>query len=178
METGYSEYPGIAPSVGLIGDSRTYFCDWSQYFENTIYNYSYGGITTTGAIRRLKYLEETYPDKVIIAIGVNDRFIHTINIILHNYRTIIEQVQFYTADVYCVEVVNTTWGIEKLHVVNQGIEDLYAELGCTYISMAAVHNPDGTFNDAYDSGDGLHFNESCCDVIAPIYAAEAGLTLK
>jgi len=166
----FEQMPTPPNSIVWLGDSITDGGEWSELFPQ--YNTLNRGISadnTFGVLHRLQEVIRRKPNKLFLMIGIND-ISRTIpdEIILRNYRRIIEQVQEQSpsTQIYVQSILPTNHLFTQFpnhqnktaHIIyiNQALRILCREKQISYINLYdSFTDSNGNLDQRY-TNDGLH----------------------
>ena len=169
----YSVSPYLGQAI-FIGDSFIDLHDWSDDFPNSV-NEGVSGETTEEILTRVPGIIENYePQQVFIIAGINDinRDSRSARDIYGTYSKIIDEL---TANNFKVTVISTCH-FADLGIFSDELNPIVSELnafleygceqrGLAFIDLALIVCPLYYLESEYDSGDGVHMNESGYDVM-------------
>ncbi len=171
----WDEYPGSAPTVVLMGDSRIDFMDVQKYFPGQhVINIALGGTTSENTLNRVPYIQQFNPDKVFISVGVNDVAHGISNGYKERIASIIEAVKNTcpSATIYVTKAIpslcsNNPPLLDVIKGMNMGIESAITTAGATYINTDGMEDAGGGLKSEY-AIDTLHYNEAGYDKFASL----------
>jgi len=166
----FEQMPTPAHVVIWLGDSITDGGEWSELFpQYTTMNRGISADNTFGVLNRLHEVIKRKPEKLLILIGINDisRNIPD-EIILRNYRQIIERVQLESpaTKIYIQSILPTNHHYtqfpnhqnktERILSINQGLQKLSREKRIVFLNLHTHFiNKEGNLDGRY-TNDGLH----------------------
>jgi predicted alpha-1,2-mannosidase len=164
----FESLPDRKNEIIMLGNSITDQGLWTELFNDLrIKNRGIGGDDTEGILERLDEITSSQPDKVFIMIGTNDLAkLKTVDEILENYKTILNRIvtdspktEVFVQSVLPTEdAVHTTRKNSDIMQINEGLKQIAAERGLTYIDLfTAFATAEYKLNMNY-SIDGLHLN--------------------
>jgi lysophospholipase L1-like esterase len=165
----YASFNRKANTV-MIGDSLTEIADWSDIFPDvSIVNRGIGGDTANGVLSRMDGVLSVGAKKAFIMVGINDLLKGiSPSIILDDYSKIVKILIEHGHQVYIQSTlfcngnllsVACTKNLNKINILNAGLEQLAKQHGLTYINLNSDLSLNGQLNELY-TYDGLHLNAS------------------
>lgn len=166
----FSLLPETPGDIIMLGNSITNGCNWSEIFNNPrVKNRGISGDNTFGVLHRLHQITDPRPEKVFILIGINDIANNTpVEIILNNYRKIVERIQKESPDtrIYLQSLFPTNNEFDdfpaaqnkddQIRMLNQGIAAIAEK---NFLAFIDLYTPflcsEGKLDKAY-TNDGLH----------------------
>ena len=163
----YASFNRKANTV-MIGDSLTDIADWSDIFPGaSVVNRGIGGDTANGILSRMDGVLSVGAKKAFIMVGINDLLKGVSpSDILEDYSKIVKILIEHGHQVYIQSTlfcngtllsVACTRNLNKISVLNTGLEQLAKQHGLTYINLNSDLSLDGQLNELY-TYDGLHLN--------------------
>lgn len=159
-----------AGEVIFLGDSITDIAEWSELLKNPkIKNRGISGDKTAGILNRLSEVTDRKPARIFLMIGINDIAEGVPDsVILANYTQIIRRIRLASpaTKLYVQSILPTNDAFtefarhqhQEAHIqsVNQQLEILSAQRGCTYVNLYnEMCDNVGKLSSAY-TNDGLH----------------------
>jgi lysophospholipase L1-like esterase len=154
--------------IVFLGNSITYGGNWSDLLgRERIVNRGIGGDNTVGMLHRLQYVYQLEPKLCFIMAGINDLYADApVEIILSNYRRILDTLQLYriTPVIQSTLHVSPKWkrSAEKnaqVTELNKQLQQLATLRKIPFIDINAVLSQDGVLKDEYTT-DGVHLTAS------------------
>jgi lysophospholipase L1-like esterase len=167
----FEALPEKKNAIVFLGNSITEVGQWSELFTNhNIINRGISGDVTYGVLNRLPFILSQKPEKIFLAIGVNDiKRGANINDVSRNHERIIKLIredspktklyvqsilpvnEAMLADIYA-KITN-----ERVSKANEKLKELTQKYGCFYIDLhqSKLKGDDGQLKKEL-STDGLH----------------------
>ena len=168
FESVYS-YP---TDLCFAGDSIIERCEWNVLYPSyTVKNRGVGGDSVEGLEARLKFIENTKPEKLFILIGINDIIGGTTREQLKGrYDALMDRLKEVFEDsetkIHFISVLPVTAELQssglagngRIDETNEDLKALCGEYGYTFINAnAALKSEEGFLYDEY-SRDGIHLS--------------------
>ncbi len=161
-------------NIVMIGDSLTDIAEWSEIFPDaSIVNRGIGGDTANGILSRMDGILSVGAKKAFIMVGINDLLKGVSpSDILEDYSKIVKILIEHGHQVYIQSTlfcngtllsVVCTKNLNKINVLNSGLDQLAKQHGLTYINLNSDLSFNGQLNELY-TYDGLHLNASGYEV--------------
>ena len=154
--------------IVFLGDSITEACEWAELFgDSTIQNRGIAGDMTDGVLRRLPVILDSQPRQIFLMIGVNDLIMRSVDEIVNNYETILQQIQQQSpaTKVYVQSVLPVNNDLRQTKIknadilkINEGIQALANQYSYNYINLHQKMSDSKDNLDAQYSSDGIHLN--------------------
>lgn len=134
-------------AIVMLGNSLTQSCEWSELLENPkIVNRGIAGDMTGGVLLRLDEITQYHPSKIFLMIGINDLSVHSIEKILKNYESIVEEIlaktpttQLYLQSILPVsnQIRNSGKSNADIVFLNEKIKQIAENRNITFIDLHA-----------------------------------------
>lgn len=160
-------------AVIFLGDSITEMCEWQEFFPGKkILNRGISGDSTFGVIDRLHEIIKLQPEKIFIAIGVNDLQRHyPTETVINNIKKIANTLfaetdsKIYLQSILPVIEKKLQTGIKNstIDVVNDELKKFSVENKIGFLDNSSLMKDNSGNLNANLSSDGLHLNgEAYC----------------
>ena len=173
------EQLNVDADVVFIGDSLTYYSDFTAYFpEKTICNLGVNGDTLQGINVRVGMIRAVKPEKVFLLGGINSLRDARFDAALREYEQLVNHMcRLLDAEIYLISVLPIASyraaGVlsnDTITRFNQKLSELAEKKGIVYIDAASSFLLNGEMNPAYTI-DGVHLNQAGYEVWADQIAA-------
>ena len=164
--------PDKKDEVVFLGDSITDIAEWGEIWKNArVRNRGISSDNTFGVLARLDEVLSAQPSKLFIMIGINDIARKTPDsVIISNYEKIMKRIKETSprTKLFIQSILPTNNDFtefirhqnkdEHIRFVNQALQSLAKENGCTYIDLyTSFQDASGKLDKRY-TNDGLHIN--------------------
>ena len=169
----------VDADVVFIGDSLTYFSDFTRYFpEKKICNLGINGDTLQGLNVRVSMIRAVNPEKVFLLGGINSLRDARFDAALKEYEQLVNHMcRLLDAEIYLISVLPIAsyravdvLANDTITRFNQKLAELAEKKGIVHIDAASGFLLNGEMNPAYTI-DGVHLSQAGYDVWADQIAA-------
>lgn len=153
--------PVDSNSIVFVGTSITEGFPVTELYKSL--NISNRGISSNEAqhiTKRAFWLLRSRPKKLFVEMGINDlKLGKPCEFVWERYRAIADSAKHYGTELFFTSILPTSMAHEKSNTeirrCNEGIKELAAEFGATYINIYPLLAKDGKLDSRYTM-DGLH----------------------
>jgi len=154
--------------IVFFGNSQTQNFAVNELIKNNnIKNRGISGDMASHAKSRISNVALAKPRKIFIELGINDlRNGDDNNTVVSNLSDIVDSVNIYSREtkLYIISIfpINETREVTKkvtnkeIAITNSKIKEMCFRKGVTYIDLHSRMTKNGSLNEIYDCGDGLH----------------------
>lgn len=153
--------PVDSTSVVFVGTSITEGFPVTELYKSlNIANRGIGGTEAQHIAKRAFWLLSSKPRKMFVEMGINDlKMGKSCEFVWERYRAIADTAKLYGTQLYFTSILPTSMSHGKYNAeirrCNEGIQQLAAELGATYVNIYPLLAKDGELDSRYTM-DGLH----------------------